>query len=201
MPFLIYSNIVDPLLKNVRREVIQVSGAGPGKKVLDVCCGTGDQVFYYGKTGAEAVGIDKRMEMIETAETRGEKESIKNVSFVKADAANIPFPDNFFDIASVSLGLHEMEREERYKAVAEMKRVTKKEGILIFIDFISPLPKNLLSVILTTVEYLAGRQNYECFKQYLKGGGLPTIMEKHRLSIELSENLNGIICLIKAKIS
>jgi len=194
-----YSVIIDPLLSDARKRVAEVSGAGPGKRVLDVCSGTGDQVFYYARTGAEAVGVDKRPGMIAEAKSRKARERLENASFKKANAVCLPFADNFFDVVSVSLGLHEMEREERSAAASEMKRVVNKNGVLIFVDFISPLPKDLPSFLLRTVEYLAGRKNYESFKDYLAEGGLPIIIKKHKLNIESSEYLNSFLCLIKAK--
>ncbi len=45
-----------------------------------------------------------------------------------ADATNLPFPDNTFDVVSVHDGLHHL--SEPWKAVREMVRVAKK-GIVI----------------------------------------------------------------------
>jgi len=42
-----------------------------------------------------------------------------------------------------------------------MKRVTKKDGFLIFIDFQVPLPKKLTSYLIKAVEYFAGKENHQ----------------------------------------
>jgi len=41
-----YSNIIDPLLKEVRNCVVELSGVKAGDWVLDAGCGTGDQPSF-----------------------------------------------------------------------------------------------------------------------------------------------------------
>ena len=200
MWFLNYSNVIDPILKNVRVRTIEFAGIEAGEKVLDVCCGTGDQVFHYARMGAIAYGIDLSPAMIEIAEKNKKKLGLVDVSFQIADAQNIPFKDNFFDYASVSFGLHEKERQARNKIVSEMKRVVKRGGNLIFIDFQVPLPKGLRSFLIKTVEHFAGKDHYEYFKDYLKQGGLGEILKENQLHIEKIERTkNGILEIIKAR--
>lgn len=195
-----YSTIIDPLLKHLRIRTIRFAGIKAGDKVLDVCCGTGDQAFYYVKEGIIAYGIDLNPGMIKIAERNKKKLGLNNVSFQIADAKNLPFEDNFFDCASISFALHEKERGVRDKIVSEMKRVVKKEGNLIFIDFKIPQPKNIYSYLIRTIEYFAGRNHYECFKNYLEQGGLSKILKKNQLDAEKKNyTKNGIIEMIKAK--
>ena len=78
-----------------------------------------------------------------------------------------------------------------------MKRVVKKEGVLMFIDYLVPLPKNSISYLITAVEFLAGRDNYRCFRDYLAQGGLDQILKEAQLipqeeSLLLSGNLQVI---------
>jgi len=198
MWFFDYSNVIDPILKSIRIRAIKLAGIEAGDKVLDVCCGTGDQVFHYARIGAIAYGIDLNPGMIEVAEKNKKKLGLNNVSFQIADAQNLPFKDNFFDYASISFGLHEKERQARNKIVSEMRRVVKKGGNLIFIDFQVPLPKGLRSFFIKTVEYFAGRDHYEYFKDYLEQGGLSKILKENQLRPERIERTkNGILEMIK----
>ena len=195
-----YSTIIDPLLKNIRIYTLKFSGMKPGDKVLDVCCGTGDQVFYYAKSGIIATGIDLDTGMIEVAKKNKKRKGLNNVSFQIADAQKIPFKNDFFDYTSISFGLHEKERRVRDKIISEMKRVVKKEGNLIFIDFQVPLPKSLYSYFIKVIEYFAGRNHFEHFKDYLGQGGLSEILKKNQLQIEKRYyTKNGIIEMIKAR--
>lgn len=195
-----YSNVIDPVLKSVRIRTIKFAGIKAGDKVLDVCCGTGDQAFHYAKIGAIAYGIDLNPSMIEIAEKNKKKLGLSNVSFQIADAQNLPFEDNFFDCASVSFGLHEKERKTRAKIISEMKRTVKKGGNLIFIDFQVPLPGGPYSFFIKTVEYFAGGNHYEHFKDYLEQGGLSEILKENQLPIERVERpKSGILEMIKTK--
>jgi len=177
-----YSTIIDPILKEVRICVAGLSGVKAGNRVLDVCCGTGDQVFHYEQKGAIATGVDQDPGMIELAERNRKRRGFNNCTFRVASAAELPFPDGHFDCASISLGLHEMERDERNRAVSEMKRVVKKEGVLMFIDFQVPLPGNSIAYLIRAVEFIAGRDNHKCFRDYLAQGGLAQILKEAKLA-------------------
>lgn len=198
MFFLNYATIIDPLLRNIRIHTVKFSGMKAGDRVLDVCCGTGAQVFYYAKAGIMATGIDLDPNMLKLARKNGRKQSSSNASFQMADAQNLPFKDNFFDYASISLALHEKERTARDKIISEMKRVVKKDGALIFIDLQVPLPENLFSHLIKAVEFIAGRDHHRHFKDYIAQGGLDEILKKNHLPEEKRDYLNdGLITIIK----
>jgi len=167
--------------------------------VLDVGCGTGDQVFHYEQKGAIATGVDQNPNMIELAERNRKRQGFKHSTFRIASATELPFPDGYFDGASISLALHEMERDERNKAVSEMKRVVKKGGTLIFIDFQVPLPKNSIAYLIMVVEFIAGRENHTCFRDYLAQGGLNQLLKENRLTPQKEALLKrGNLQVIKA---
>ncbi len=178
--------------------VSKFAGMKAGDKALDVCCGTGDQVFYYSKEGIIAFGIDSDPNMIRLAENDKRRENNKNVSFQIADAAKLPFEDNFFDYVSISLALHEKERDVRNKVISEIKRVAKKDGSMIFVDFQIPLPNNFYSYLIKSVEYFAGRDHFGCFKDYINQGGLDGLLKKNQLREEKRNYFkNNNIAMIK----
>jgi ubiquinone/menaquinone biosynthesis C-methylase UbiE len=177
-----YSTLIDPMLKDVRTCAAGLSGIKAGDRVLDVCCGTGEQVFHYEQKGATATGVDQNPNMIELAEKNRKRRGFNHSNFRLASAAKLPFPNGYFNCASISLGLHEMERDERNRAVSEMKRVVKKEGVLIFIDFHVPLPGNATAYLIRAVEFIAGRDNHKCFRDYLAQGGLNGILKENQLT-------------------
>jgi ubiquinone/menaquinone biosynthesis C-methylase UbiE len=195
-----YSTLVDPIFKDIRVCVAGLSGIKAGDRMLDVCCGTGDQVFHYEQKGAITTGVDQNPNMIELAERNRKRQGFKHSTFRIASATELPFQDGYFDGASISLGLHEMERDERNKAVSEMKRVVKKEGTLIFIDFQVPLPKNSIAYLIKTVEFIAGRDNRKCFRDYLAQGGLNQILKENQLTPQEEALLKrGNLQVIKVK--
>ena len=194
-----YSTLFDPLVKDVRICVVELSGIKAGDGVLDVCCGTGDQAFHYEQKGAIATGVDQNPNMIELAERNRKRRGFK-ATFRIANAAELPFPDGYFDCASMSLALHEMEREERNRALSEMKRVVKKKGVLMFIDYQVPLPRNSIAYLIRAMEFIAGRDNHRCFRDYLAQGGLKQLLKENQLTPQEEALLkDGNIQILKVK--
>lgn len=99
-----------------------------GEKALDVGCGTGNYTIELAKRGADVVGIDSSEYMLTFARQKVKKERLK-ANLQVADALNLPFPDQSFDLI-VSNGLLCFLKEPG-KALAEMNRVLKPEGRLI----------------------------------------------------------------------
>lgn len=195
-----YSAVIDPLLRDIRIYTPGFAGMKSGDKVLDVCCGTGDQALHYATRGIIATGIDLNAGMLEVGNKNKRKRGLGNVSLQMADAVDLPFENNFFDCASISFALHEKERTARYKIVSEMKRVVKREGALIFCDFMVPLPRNAFSYLIKAIEFVAGRDNFRYFKDYIEQGGLGELLKKNHLQEEKRDCLkNGTIVIIKTR--
>lgn len=199
MIILNYSNIIDPLLKDVRRFIVRFSEAKDRDKILDVCCGTGDQGFYFLKLKPKInfTGVDINPGMIKIAQKRKDKFGLKNISFLNIDATKLPLANDSFDSALISLGLHEIEKKSRKIIISEMKRVVKKNGFLIFVDFSSPLPKNIISLFIKAVENSVDKER---FKEYLESGGLSEILKENKLTPEKNFYLmSGLITFIRVK--
>jgi ubiquinone/menaquinone biosynthesis C-methylase UbiE len=192
-----YEKLIDPILKNVRQYAPVFSGMKAGDRVLDVCCGTGAQVIEYGRLGIIATGIDTDPTMLTTALKNKAKLALSNISFLSADAANLPFDNGSFDYVSVSFGLHDKERDVRNRIVIEMKRVVNEDGSLVFIDFQVPLPKNFWARLARTVEFLVGGSHYKGFRDYIENRGLNNILEYHRLVEESVDYLKSDLVIIK----
>lgn len=193
-----YETLMDPLLRDLRKFTPEFSGMKAGDKVIDVCCGTGAQVLEYGRHSIIATGIDSSQGMLKIALRNRMRQKAVNVSFQLADATNLPFPDGYFDYATVSLGLHDKEKPIRYQIVSEMKRIVKQDGSLILIDYQVPLPRNIWAVFARAIEFLAGGSHYQGFKDYLAIGGIEDILKNHGLRVECRTYLkSGLLAAAK----
>ena len=193
-----YETLVDPLLRDLRKFTPEFSGMRAGDKVVDVCCGTGAQVLEYGCRGIVATGIDISPSMLKIATRNIRRQKAVNVSFQLANATILPFPDGYFDYASISLALHDKEKPIRYQIISEMKRVVKQDGALILIDFQVPLPRNVWGVSAIAIEFLVGGSHYQGFKDYLANGGLEDILKNNGLRAECRTCLkNGLLVATK----
>ena len=136
-----------------RSQTIQLSGAQEGSEVLDCATGTGDLALKFkekvGETGY-VLGTDFCEEMIEHAPAK-EKEKGVEVDFEVADAMDLPYDDNRFDIASIAFGIRNV--DDPVQALKEMGRVVKPGGKVVVLEF--GQPKGLM------------KYPYELYSQYI----------------------------------
>jgi ubiquinone/menaquinone biosynthesis C-methylase UbiE len=197
---LVYEKFVDRMLRDLRDYTPGFAGMKAGDRVLDVCCGTGDQALHYAASGIESVGIDNKPAMIRVACKNMRKRGLSNASFQVADASNLPFRDSSFDIVSISLALHEKERPARDEVISEMKRVVKRGGTLVFIDLNVPLPRSIYGFGVRVVEFIAGWNHFRCSRDYIRQGGLDVLLAKHGLREEKTDYIKfGLIVVIQVR--
>lgn len=158
-------DIVDLFLSGVRDKVVDFIDARNGSRVLDVATGTGKQAFAFARNGYEVIGIDLSKDMLKVA---NKKNTFGSVKFKVADATNIPYEDNYFDVSCISFGLHDMPLTIREKVVEEMVRVTKPKGIIVIVDY--ALPKNKIGrfLVYRFVKSYESRYYPEFIKSYLE---------------------------------
>ena len=149
-----------------RKKTIQESGAKSGDHVLDCATGTGDLAIEFKKTVGDegyVMGTDFCAPMIDPAPGKAEKAGLK-IDFEVADAMDLPYEDNKFDISSISFGIRNV--DDPVKALKEMSRVVKPGGRVVVLEFGQPkglikLPYNLYSqhIMPTVGGWLSGNRD------------------------------------------
>lgn len=97
----------------------------PGSTVLDVGAGTGVLIPILSRKSGRLVALDFAEGMLRRARAKGFN---GNIEYLIADVARIPVCDNTFDVTvcySCFPHFH-----DKLKALAEIKRVTRKDGRL-----------------------------------------------------------------------
>lgn len=111
-----------------------------GQRILDLAAGTGASSVALARSGATVVAADFSPGMIAEGKRRHGAGSpgggIPNLSFVQADATDLPFGDGEFDTVTMSFGLRNV--NEPKKALAELLRVTRPGGRLVICEFSHP---------------------------------------------------------------
>jgi len=111
-------------------------------KLLDVGCGKG--IHHHGLTssGLDVTGIDVASLPLEIAADNNPR-----VKYQAYDGQEIPFENDSFDVVVTINVLHHIpEQQSRIKHVSEMKRVTRKDGLIVIIEHNPFNPVTRLSV-------------------------------------------------------
>jgi ubiquinone/menaquinone biosynthesis C-methylase UbiE len=118
------------------RKLITLAQTQPHHKVLDVACGPGFLTMTFAEHCAEAVGFDATDKFLALAQMEAAQRGLRNLTFQKGDAGQLPFADGTFDIVVCRAAFHHMPYPER--TLAEMKRVAKADGRLLILDMLAP---------------------------------------------------------------
>ena len=193
-----------------KRRAVETLMIKPGKKVLDVCGGTGDiACLSASRAGEKGVSIvyDINRKMME----QGKKKDMNGVTFVQGDAECISFPDNTFDAVSIGFGIRNVTHLET--GFKEIFRVLKKGGTMCCLEFSkpeNPLFRSLYDWYSFRIMPLLGglitgsKEAYTAFPETIRAFPLPEelrrILKKIGFKeIKIKKLTNGIAVIHSAK--
>lgn len=101
--------------------------AAPGLRALDAACGTGRHAQLLDARGCVTTGIDQSAAMLDVARAK-----VPGATFEHGDVEHMPFDDDAFDLAVVSLALCHL--PDPTDAVVELGRVLAPGGTLVVAD-------------------------------------------------------------------
>ncbi|NMR18944.1 class I SAM-dependent methyltransferase [Cellulomonas fimi] len=118
-----WAELWGPFAAPVRDVILAVSRAGPGSRVLDVGCGSGELLAQVAALGATGAGIDPAPGMVELARRRAPEADVR-----LGRAEHLPWDDGAFDVvvAVNSLQL----ADSALDALAEAVRVVAPGGLV-----------------------------------------------------------------------
>jgi len=117
----------------------RASGAGPGKRFLDVAAGTGDSSLALARRGAEVVSTDFTHAMLSLGPAKFARKGFAKLIWASsdADAQRLPFREASFDGITICYGIRNV--EHRPLAYAEFLRVLRPGGQLTILEFSTPI--------------------------------------------------------------
>ena len=122
-----------------RRKVAKAVAKSAPKTILDLATGTADLAITMAKHNPQAhiIGLDISEKMLEIGKTKIKKQNLENqIELRFGDAANLPFEDNSFDVATVAFGVRNF--EDLGKGLSEIHRVLKPNGEVVILEFSMP---------------------------------------------------------------
>jgi SAM-dependent methyltransferase len=95
-----------PHLEWWRRRIIEAGELGPGKRLIDLGCGTGRWTIpLAAQSGCEALGLDRSAGMLEKARA---KDAERRVTWVQGDVEHLDVEPGSFDCAFMCLMMHHL---------------------------------------------------------------------------------------------
>ena len=99
-------------------------------RILEIGCGTGNNLWFAAREGFQVTGIDGSISAIALAQNRFSEEGL-NGRFLVGDFTNLPFENQYFDLAIDRGALTCCGFSGAKRAVEEVKRVLQKGGFFL----------------------------------------------------------------------
>jgi SAM-dependent methyltransferase len=120
-----YPSMVETFLLPLGPRLVDALDIGPDMTVLDVATGTGNSSIPAAQRGAKVTASDLTPELFDAGRRRAEAEGVE-LDWVEADAENLPFGDESFDVVMSSIGVMFAPRHQQ--AADELVRVCRPGG-------------------------------------------------------------------------
>jgi len=170
------------------------------RRILDICCGTGEQLRLLPQHDHDLTGIDTSTSMLKQAQ----KKSSESITYLCMDGTQIDFTTKQFDCTIISFGLHEKKRETHDLLFREGLRLVRPKGHIILCDFShvgnSVRSKIIGNILLPIIERTAGMDHFKNYQNWMRQGALEGFCSRHgHQARHISTHLNGCveICAIK----
>ena len=178
------AKIYDPIfylaLKPIRIAVMNELLKYKEKIILDLCCGTGNQIKLLSKHGFRNLScLDISDSMLEIA-----KRGNSSIKIYKEDATNTNFDDASFDVVILSFAIHEKDRNTQQALMNEAYRIIKKDGLMLVVDYVFDNKTTKFGKILVSIiERIAGGEHDRNFKNYIQNKGLSSLIKKDKFKL------------------
>jgi ubiquinone/menaquinone biosynthesis C-methylase UbiE len=114
------------------RHLVEVCGAGPADRVLDVACGGGLVVCAFASVVRHAEGIDITPAMLDRARALAAAKGLANVHWRQGDVLPLPYADGSFTIVTSRFTFHHF--QDPQAVLREMTRVCAPGGRIAVVD-------------------------------------------------------------------
>ena len=178
------AKIYDPIfylaLKPIRIAVMNELLKYKEKIILDLCCGTGNQIKLLSKYGFRNLYcLDISDSMLEIA-----KRSNSSIKIYNEDATKTNFDDASFDVVIISFAIHEKDRNTQQALLNEAYRIIKKDGFMLVVDYVFDNKTTKFGrILISIIERIAGREHYRNFKNYIQNKGLSSLIKKYKFKL------------------
>ncbi len=194
----IYDFLFSRVLRNIHETIRTCLTYNKAKNVVDLCCGTGQQLRHLADQGMILTGVDLSQAMLYQAR----KKSPESIHYLETDAADTQLPAGRYDAVIITFALHEKPAAQHQAIFKEACKLLTPEGVILIADYCVPreeLSSQIMSTIgFQSVERLAGIDHYHCYKDWMLNGAVEGFLDTHnpgKLSL-VSEHYFGCVKLL-----
>ena len=144
-----YPLMVETFLLPLGPRLVDACGIEAGNRVLDVAAGTGNAAIPAAQRGAAVTASDLTPALLQAGAARPEAQGLE-LEWVEADAEQLPFADECFDVVISSIGV--MFAPYHQAAADELVRVCAPGGT---IGLLSWTPEGMLGALFATMKPFA----------------------------------------------
>jgi len=173
-----YDKVIAPNQDRLFSEIKKI--IEPNSSVIDVGCGTGRFSFSVVDKVAKVVGIDLSKKNIDKANQTLTKNTNSKITFYHTNISDLISKNLHFDYAVMTYVIHEVNPEDRITLLKEMAQIADK---IIIGDYLVPVNKGFWSTLNEVVEFLAGKEHYCNFKNFVADNGLYRLIDKTELKV------------------
>lgn len=142
--------------RDVTQALVDYARPQPGMNVLDLASGTGEPAISLASRvlpGGHITALDLSPELLEVTAKRASDRGLTNLTTHPADAHQLPFPDNSFDLITSRFGVMFFDQ----RALSEARRVLKPGARACFLAW-GPFEQPFWSSMMGVVHKHAGGQ-------------------------------------------
>jgi ubiquinone/menaquinone biosynthesis C-methylase UbiE len=115
--------------------LVEAAKTNAADRSLDIACGPGMVALAFAPVVDFAVGLDAVQAMLDRARVLQNRQSCHNIAWVLGEAAELPFPDASFDLATCRFAIHHM--LDPSITLREMTRILRPRGRIVVCDAVA----------------------------------------------------------------
>jgi len=175
----IYDILFSRGLRSIRNNIRTFFNHSEATSIIDICCGTGEQLRILDEKVLLLTGVDLSPAML----AKAREKSPSSIHYLETDATKIPLADDTYDGVIISFALHEKSSSQQRAIFKEACRLVSHSGFIVIADYATPPPLYssfvVGNILIATIERMAGLNHYHNYREWMRQGAIEGFLQKN----------------------